>query len=171
MDLKRLRRQCEARLQALDLPASLDARSLGEALAACRGRPLLLQPVSNGAGPHGVWVAGPTVDVIFYEQETSPMHQEHIILHELCHLLCDHRPTPVSDTDYARLLFPDLHPGTVQHLLQRAGYSTDQEREAELLASLILERSVGTPPSTASAPSAEAELVVRLEAALEGVPG
>lgn len=170
MDLKHLRRQCEARLQALNLPVSLDARSLGDALAACRGRPLVLQPVANGAGPHGVWVSGPTVDVIFYEQETSPMHQEHIILHELCHLLCDHRPTPVSDPDYARLLFPDLHPETVQHLLQRAGYSTEEEREAELLASLILERSVGTPPIGPAIPDAEAELVVRLEAALEGLP-
>ena len=170
MDLKRLRQRCEARLQALNLPTSFDARSLCDALAACRGRPILLQSVANGAGPHGVWVAGPSVDVVFYERETSPLHQEHIILHELSHLLCDHRPTPVSDVDYARLLFPDVHPETVQHLLQRAGYSTDEEREAELLASLILERSVGTPPIGPPASDAEAGLVVRLEAALAGVP-
>ena len=168
MDLKRLRQRCEARLQALNLPTSFDARSLCDALAACRGRPILLQPVANGAGPHGVWVAGPSVDVIFYERETSPLHQEHIILHELCHLLCDHRLTLVSDADYTRLLFSDLHPGTVQHLLQRVGYSTEEECEAELLASLILEQTVGRPPIGASAPDAEVELARRLAAALGG---
>ncbi|MGD9891551.1 MAG: hypothetical protein AB7R89_29830 [Dehalococcoidia bacterium] len=168
MDLKRLRQRCEARLQALDLPTSLNARSLCDTLVAWRGRPILLQPVANGAGPHGVWVAGPSVDVVFYERETSPMHQEHIILHELCHLLCDHRSTPVSDADYTQLLFPNLHPGTVQLLLQRAGYSTDEEREAEILASLILERTVGTPPIGVPSPDVEVGLVVRLEAALTG---
>src|SRR5688500_4507371 len=101
---KELRARCEARLRALDLPAPFSAQAFCDRLAARRGRPILLQPIANQAGSWGLWVATPTADYIFYEQETSPLHQEHIILHEACHILCVHHSTPIAEAELPRLL-------------------------------------------------------------------
>ena len=86
------------------------------------------------------------------------------------HLLCGHPPALVDEPELGQLLFPDLGPGTLRHVLRRAAYSGDKEREAELLASLILERVGGgmrrDAPSPALAPEAAA-LLDRLGAVLE----
>lgn len=169
MDLRTLRKRCEARLRQLDLPLPFDVQSFCERMAVHRGRPILLYPARSDAGPFGLWVAGPSLDVVFYEEETSPLHQDHIILHELCHLLCDHQPVPLSDTELARLLCPDLDPSTVQRVLHRASYSTDEEREAELLASLIVRQTAGGPPHPQTQPldTETVDVLHRLEASLE----
>lgn len=168
MDLKQLRQRCEARLRALDLPVPFDVRSFCGALAARRGRAILLHPIAGGVGPFGLWVAAPSADFIFYQQETSPLHREHIILHEVCHLLCDHHPAPVLEAEFAQLLLPDLDLETVRRVLQRSGYSSDEEREAELLASLIFERtSAGTPSGTPGENAQTEGLLRKLEASLE----
>jgi hypothetical protein len=51
-----------------------------------------------------------------------------------------HYPTSLPVALQAQLLLPDLDPGMVLRILSRAGYSTVEEREAELLASLIRQR-------------------------------
>jgi hypothetical protein len=48
-------------------------------------------------------------------------------------------------------LAPDLDPKTIETMLGRASYTTAQEREAEMLASLIRARSAG-PPASARRP-------------------
>lgn len=169
MDLTALRKRCEGRLKelALDLPTPFDVRAFCRALVMRRGRPIELLPIVGTRGPCGLWIASDEADYIFYEQQTSRLHQEHIILHEVCHVLCGHQPTPVSHADLSRL-FPDMHPDTVQRLLQRGGYSTEEEREAELLASLILEQTARRLPRAVSIPDGEtAGLLGRLEASLE----
>ena len=87
------------------------------------------------------------------------VHQRHIIAHELSHLLWEHRPTAVSEAEVGQLLLPEADPALVQHLFRRADYSQVEEAEAELLASLILER---MRSDQTSAPAPE-----RLEAVLE----
>lgn len=171
MDLRLLRKRCEGRLEQLELPVPLTARSFCAKLAAKRGRPIHLHAVTTRAGPWGLWIAGPSADFIFYEQGTSPLHQEHIILHEACHLLCGHRPVSIGKDEYVRLLFPDLAPETIWCVLRRATYTADEEREAEFLASLILERAnrlVSTQPPVAAAPT---DLPGRLAASLEDTSG
>ncbi|MFC5919079.1 hypothetical protein [Streptomyces pulveraceus] len=85
----------------------------------------------------GLWLSTETDDHIFFETRTSPLHQEHIVLHEIGHLLFDHQM--LGDGDHAGIgaLLPDLSPRLVQRLLARTNYSTRQEQEAEMLASLI----------------------------------
>jgi len=168
MDLRKLRHRCEERLRGLDLPVPFDVRTFCGALGTRRGRPIRLCPVVSKAGPCGVWAAGAEVDYIFYEQATSPLHQEHIILHEASHLLCGHHPGPVSDEECSRLLFPDLDVEMVSRVLGRAAYSADEEQEAELLASLILQRAGRTrSPHARPADPGVAALLDRLEAVLE----
>lgn len=172
MDLKQLRRRCAARLRELDLPTPFDVRSFCDAVGDRRGRPIRLCPVTSQAGPCGLWAAGSGVDYIFYERSTSLLHQEHIILHEVSHLLCGHRPALVSDEERCRLLFPDLDNAMVQQILARTAYPDEEEQEAELLASLILQRAVGRTLRDERPDDRQlAELLDRLEAALESPRG
>lgn len=136
---RRLRKRCEARLRDLPMPVPFDARTLCEQVAEQRGRPIRLLPMAGLTGVCGLWVATDTTDLIFYEEVTTPPHQEHIILHELSHVLCDHYPTSLP----TETLLPSLDPAMVRRVLGRSGYSTAEEREAEMLASLIRQRARG----------------------------
>lgn len=162
-----MRRRCEARLRELELPTPFEARTFCSVLAERRGRPILLRPIATRSGPWGVWVAAPSADIIFYERDTSPLHQAHIILHEVSHLLCGHQPVPVADAELTRLLFPDLCPETVQRVLHRSSYSGDEEQEAELLASLILERAGSGSVPMVTADAEVLQLLGRLASTLE----
>jgi hypothetical protein len=172
MDLDDVRHRCQARLRALDgLPWHVDAYALARWLAERRGRPIILRPLA-GSGPCGVWVPLPTADHVFYEQHTSPLHQEHIILHELSHLILGHRPGALSDMAAAQLLLPHLTPELVRAVLQRSAYADDQEQEAEVFASLLLERrGQGAPSSEPAVPGSTHALLDRLGQSLEGRPG
>ncbi len=115
-------------------------RTLCEAVGTYRDRPILLHAIVNHPGTCGLWVPAAKADYIFYERDTSPLHQAHIVLHELSHLLCGHRSGALSQGELGRLLLPDLPGNLVQGVLPRSAYLAEEEREAELLASLILER-------------------------------
>jgi IrrE N-terminal-like domain len=151
---RRLRKRCEERLRDLPIPVPFDARAFTDELAAGR-RPIRLVPMSGLTGVCGMWVATDTTDLIFYEQDTTPPHQEHIILHELSHLICDHYPPAAVEAQH---LLPNLDAEMVRRVLGRAGYSTEEEREAELLATLIRQRARSNASTT---------LTARLHAALD----
>jgi hypothetical protein len=169
VNVKVLRRRCEERLRELELPAPFDAATFCDALAERRGRPIVLQSVVARGGPFGFWVPTPNRDYIFYERETSRWHQEHIVLHEACHMLWGHEPTSITDPDLAQLLVPNVAPETVRRMLQRRAYPEEQEHEAELLATLILERVGGIGASGVQRRRTEPnDPVVRLEAILDG---
>lgn len=168
MNLRALRRRCEERLREIELPVPFDARLFCDSLAARRGRPIHLLAVPTTGGLTGACLALSDMDVIFYESNTSGWHQDHIILHETSHLLLDHKTDLAVDEESLRQLFPDFTPQMVRKVLQRNTYSGDDEREAELLASLILERAVRPRASRAPTQSMEPEdPVVRLEAILD----
>ncbi len=141
MSLRRLRQQCEARLRDVDVPDPFDINAFCARLAERRGRPLHVLPLPEEAGPEdpcGMWLATEHDDWVFVEAVTSPLHREHIILHEVAHIICGHADEVPSGV-VARLL-PHLDAGMVGRVLGRTSYTTDEEREAELLASLILAR-------------------------------
>lgn len=134
----RLLRACKRRLDELGLPVELGIAKLVEHLSDRRGRPIVLMPITVRVGdPSGVWIATAEVDVIGYQASTSRHHQEHIIAHELGHMVCCHRGVVQPDEQSVSLLFPDLAPGLVRELLRRTGYSDAQEEEAEITGSLL----------------------------------
>jgi hypothetical protein len=150
-----LRRYCESVVEPIPLPRPFSARVLCEELAARRGRRIYLHPFDAdmvGEGmPCGMWVATRAADHVFFERNTSQYHQDHIILHELGHMLCQHGLGDVDESllDDADgvvgggLLDGGLLEGDVVHgALMRTSYSTRQEREAELVATMILERAM-----------------------------
>lgn len=151
-----LRRRCEMILGHMDLthPFSLD--TLCARIADRRGRPILLHPLPREAAESGVcglWVGTETVDYVFYEAHTTPLHREHIVLHELGHILFGHHSLEGEETD-----------GRAPVVLGRTNYTTRQEQEAEMLASMIRTHTSGTGGSRPAAGPRGA--LARLESAM-----
>ncbi|MFF5081646.1 hypothetical protein ACFY36_31745 [Actinoplanes sp. NPDC000266] len=144
--MENLRRRCESRLRGVRVPDPFDLDTFCAEVAERRGRPLIRRPVPglSADAPCGLWIGTPEADHVFYDPGTSPLHAEHIVLHELAHILSGHSG---ADGSLARL-FPDLDPATVGRVLGRAAYSDAQEREAEMMASLIRGRSPRPPRTT-----------------------
>ncbi|SFW85809.1 hypothetical protein [Amycolatopsis australiensis] len=145
MRTRRLRHRFAAVLRELHLPRSFDVPTLCAELAARRGRPIRLLPLPGLSEVCGLWIATETTDMIGYEQHTSAPHQDHIVLHEIGHMLCDHYPASLTPAEQARLLLPNLDPAMISRVLGRAGYSSEEEREAELFASLLGQRAGVAP--------------------------
>ena len=138
-----IRKRCETILVELDLPDALGVRDLCDVIAERQGRPIHLLGESLPAeSPCGIAVRTERFDAIFYEANTSRLHQDHIIRHELGHLICGHLTAPILDAEASLLLLPNLDPALVQAVLGRTNYSEIEEKEAETIASLLLRRSV-----------------------------
>lgn len=152
----------------LDIPSPFDVRLLCRRIAERQHRPIHLEPMRMPAdGPCGVWVSGAAVDYIFFEEQTSPLHQEHIVAHELGHLLCDHRTMSVMSGDTSRTVLPTLDPNMVERILHRTHYNEVEEQQAEIIASLILRNANRTHPEAArSVPPEAAAIVERVERSL-----
>jgi Zn-dependent peptidase ImmA (M78 family) len=119
-----LRRRCRRLLRELDVRPPLDVRDLCDRLAASRGKPIRLVPYPiEVPGPFGLWFATDSADFVVFQQETTKPHQDHIILHELGHMIAEH-PSDDESTAFVK---------------RRTCYDSEHEREAELIATIILE--------------------------------
>jgi hypothetical protein len=148
---RELRRQARRLLNELDIRPPLDVHELCRRVGESRGKPIRLIPHPIPVpGPFGVWIATDAADYILYQQETSKSHQGHIVLHELGHILAGHRSDDDDDALLANLYpdvepgalreqYPDLEPDAVRRALRRTSYDSEQEREAEMVATIILE--------------------------------
>ncbi|QEU90625.1 hypothetical protein CP970_06630 [Streptomyces kanamyceticus] len=140
----KLRQRCQAIVDGLSLPHPFTVESFCTRLAAQRQRPLHLHALPRQAaqaGACGLWLATDIDDHIFFEQRTARVHQDHIILHEIGHMLFGHQSLELGEGwGDAPQLFGDLSPQLIQRLLARTDYTTRREQEAEMLASLIRTR-------------------------------
>lgn len=153
---------------SLDVPDPFDIEELVRRVARRRGRPITLRALPIGPnGPSGMWLALRDADLICYEAGTNAVHQAHIVLHELGHMLCGHE-AGVSHENALRFLLPTLDPAAVARVLHRGPYHDDEEREAERFATQVRQRA-GRLPLLAPTPIAERDedVLRRIEAALE----
>lgn len=135
MDHRRLRRD----LRKLGLPGRFTVADLAEALANRRARPLRLRPEPLPvAGLTGGLLVTDTIDFIAYQCNTSKVHQDHIICHELGHLLAGHRTVDVRGPEAVRLLAPHIDPAVVRRMLGRTSYAEPEEQEAETIADMLM---------------------------------
>ncbi|AXK35858.1 hypothetical protein DVA86_27780 [Streptomyces armeniacus] len=92
----------------------------------------------------GLWIRAHDVDHVFVHRDTSRAHQDHIIAHELAHILCEHRPPEAGGitlpTTITERLMPSLDPELIRMILGRTNYEYQDEREAELIASHLQHR-------------------------------
>lgn len=117
----------------------LDVAQMCDRLGTLRGRPIhLLAHPLPASGPFGVWLSLPAADYIVYQEQTSRPHQVHIILHELGHLIADHRSHEQGD-DVLQVIYPDIDPDVLRGALRRTSYDDAQECDAETVATIILQ--------------------------------
>lgn len=130
----------ERLIETLPLPIPFEARAFCEALGARRGRPIVVVPAALGGRVYGLVASAGEWDVIVHERDTSPLHQQQIIIHEACHLILGHRQDGILDADLLSLAEHILGAGLVRHVLGRARGVSSAEDEAEVLASRIVRR-------------------------------
>jgi hypothetical protein len=144
-------RRCEGLVRDLErsvgIPTPLVPEEFLSRLADHRGRPIELRPFQHGEVPDGIcglWIDRSDRDVIGFP--TDARHGSHIVLHEVGHMLCGHRGrAAVGDSQLAGFM-PDLDPAMIRAVLGRSVYSETEEREAELIASLIMDRAISSAP-------------------------
>ena len=139
MSERALRARCRRTLRSLDIRPPLRVPVLCERLGAQRGRPIRLVPYPLPVpGPSGLWLAAPTADYLLYQQHTSIAHQDHIVLHEVGHIIAEHESLPLHEQSWSALDADTLRTA-IGNALHRTRYDTEREREAETVATIILE--------------------------------
>ncbi|MEE1753160.1 hypothetical protein [Streptomyces sp. SP18CS02] len=139
---RELRRYCKRLLRQLDIQPPLRVDELCRRLGEHRGKPIRLIPWALPIpGPFGLWMSRPAEENIFYQAETTRVHQDHIILHEIGHILADHQDGATEGEDLPGL-GPDYPRDSITRGFRRTSYSEDYEREAELVATIIQEWAV-----------------------------
>jgi hypothetical protein len=147
VDAKPVRRY-EQMLRELNItiPSPFDAREFCKNVAEQRGRPInvLMVDTSGAKAPCGLWVSTDRADYITIDAKAPPVLRDHILMHEISHMLCDHRGLLQIDPDKLELDDEIIDPAVVQRVLGRnsgytSRYDTKEERDAEGLASVIAE--------------------------------
>jgi hypothetical protein len=111
-----------------------------EWIAQQRERSIVFIPYTFPSDVSGAWVKGSDEDFIAFEIDTPAIHQTHIKLHEMAHMLCGHPTVEIGKTQTQALLRSVIGPEPdvdLQASLLRSTYSNENEEEAEMLTSLI----------------------------------
>jgi hypothetical protein len=135
-------------VRELDIPVPFDVGEFAARLGRQRQRPIRLIPFTSAPGTLcGLWVSTADADYVYHEEGTTPFHISCIVLHEVSHMLLGHYGPP-DQQDLASLVAPAVDPSLARLILGRSAYTTPQEREAETLASRILDRATVWPGSS-----------------------
>ncbi|MEU1628022.1 hypothetical protein ABZ746_22320 [Streptomyces sp. NPDC020096] len=139
MTTRRIRKKCQALVSTLTLPRPFSVESLIHDLSSQRGRAIRLRGLPSGFAAHacGLVISTDTADEIYVEEKTTQFHREHIALHEIGHILMHHDNGGQESHGALAALLPNLSPEAISRFLARTSYTTEQEQEAELVASLI----------------------------------
>ena len=106
-----------------------------------RGRRIVFVPRPMPPTLFGAWMAADDCDYVFYEENTLPIHQAHIQIHEMAHMLCGHHTAEIDLQEIGVLLrHLGADPAAYESLLLRSTHSGEVELEAETLTALIQER-------------------------------
>lgn len=140
--------QFQELIRHVPIPYPWETNEFVRATAAFRNRPITLQQVDaadlagDGCGS-GLWVACDTHDLILFAAETE-WHADHIIAHEIAHMLLQHDidsggdATQVLDCSPLRALMPSLSTDAIRSVLGRSNYSEAREHDAETFADLVM---------------------------------
>lgn len=143
MHYKELQRRCRERLASVPIPNPFDLPALLDGLARQRRKTITLFPLPAATSanlPCGIWLSTDHADYVFVDANTTPLHRDHIVCHEIGHIICNHGGNSVLSPELAAALLPSLNPSMVTRVLGRGGYSDADEQEAEMIATLILRR-------------------------------
>ncbi|MGQ4597545.1 hypothetical protein [Nocardia sp. R6R-6] len=116
------------------------------AVATHRGRSISLHAVpkamlaDTGCGGGGLWVARRHDDIIVYDAAATGRNADHVILHEVGHMLLGHHEDEERSDAPPTLaaILPSISPQSIEHVLGRAEFGVDREREAEVFADMTM---------------------------------
>lgn len=132
MDERELRRFCRRTLTALDLRPPLSAEELCARLGSARGRAIVLVARDlDAANAFGCLVPMRTRDLIVHDANLSRAHRDHVVFHEVVHLLRGH--VDRTATQDGPLICGPRPAGAAQGTL----YDSGQEWEAETGATIF----------------------------------
>ena len=127
----RVRQRCAALVGELAVPAPLGLSEFGACVERITGRAAELEPAVMAAGaPSGVWLRTARADYFYYEEQTSPFHQAHIVLSLAARTLLGDSSGPAVDP----LLTPDVSPRLAGLMLGNPGRRPVTRGEAEAFA-------------------------------------
>ncbi len=143
-ELREIELRCRARLDELERTIRwdrvADIAMLCSVIGTQRGRPIRLEVVGLPLDLSGLWLPGTSEDYIFCSWDTVPAQRGQVILHELSHILCGHRALVADAEVLLRQDLSLLDSDTIRRRLGRSRYDTRSEREAEMLATLLVRR-------------------------------
>jgi hypothetical protein len=132
----------------LALPDPWNMDLLIERVAETIGKPIRVVPhpdLATDRFPCGLVVERTDDIVIIYDSTSSGYHGDHIVLHEIAHLLLDHaapdHDRPASIVNAAQTLLGEIDAAKVLRVLGRTDYDEAEESQAELFASLVMSES------------------------------
>ncbi|MEU4447246.1 hypothetical protein AB0K14_27105 [Actinosynnema sp. NPDC050801] len=143
MKARDLRELSDGLIRELDLDDSATTQAvcarLCEVMARRLQREIILRFDDLGAGgTSGLWaVTEDEVHVVIVTTARSWVHRLLILLHEIAHMLCGHRPPRLDAEEGRRLLYPDLSPSMLRILAGRTDMSRKEEREADRVAGVL----------------------------------
>lgn len=123
------------------VPENGTAHGLVANLAVQRGRPISLLPMPlPPEAPSGMWVATGVRDYLIYPSSACLTRSAAVICHEVGHMLLGHDPGLTGETVGSLLseLAPDLAAEQATRVLTRHGYFSEQESDAEYLATVLV---------------------------------
>lgn len=140
--------------RTVPLPSPWNLSAYLADVAAHRGRSITLAPVpasvlaETGCRGSGLWIARRHDDIIVYDAAATERNADHIILHEVGHMLLGHGrddgAEPGRAGDSAPLaptiatLLPSISPQSIQHVLGRNEFGAERERDAEVFADMTM---------------------------------
>lgn len=131
------RTQARRIVDELVLPDPWDIDSMIARVASRAGRPLRVERrPAAGDGITGTIFRLADEDVIFYRDDLVGLHREHVLCHELGHLLAGHLEGPEAYGESS----DDLAHARVLMLNRQCQYGEARERVAEEIAELLLAR-------------------------------
>ncbi|WP_433683733.1 hypothetical protein [Nocardia sp. CA-119907] len=134
--------------RTVPLPSPWNLSAYLANVAAHRGRSISLQAVPAsaladiGCRGSGLWVARGRDDIIVYDASATERNVDHIILHEIGHMLFGHgrgetaAAAPIAPTLAA--LLPSISPASIEHVLGRNEFGAERERDAEVFADMTM---------------------------------
>lgn len=135
----RIRRQLRSTLRQAGIAEPTDVLEVCERLSAIWPMPIVAAPFDFPAhGPFGLtihYAPDPAEEAVYilYQRVATPLHQQHVVAHELGHVLGGHPLEPVED-------LAEIDPHGSRGALRRTSYNSRVEREAETIATVLLGR-------------------------------
>ncbi|MFJ4473734.1 toxin [Streptomyces xanthochromogenes] len=119
MSMRELRKECEAGLADLPIPAPFSIPGLVANMEEARGRTIVLHELPDRLArvnaACGLRLKSGGTSFVLYRRRPTAYQTQHVILHELCHEWFDHGTT--LDADQLRQLLPVFNTSLIKRVL------------------------------------------------------